>query len=394
MPYPKTSKGAHKRERSMNTTSIKSSRTPKPSSVTESFYISKDDRLCKLWPSLLRQIVSKIDHAGLCIITCVRQKAPDATNITTTILVCNSENLPHHRHISIAKIRELLNRNRLESVAIEFARGDFTRGVSDLHQEELDHRAVQLPSIISQSLALENTNSSGTFGGFVELKMPGEARYRVLGLTCFHCVCPSEIELAPDLVERIQRWRTSGIKPADHWRQKLRVRHPSSMAIKDKTQSLKAGVREIERDENYIKFRELERDNLQFTLGRGAKKTFDQMVETRNHMRGFLRGIHIFEAHNWGTFGHVFAGSGLRATSTNPSSTLDWALIKIHGQRSGYCKGKAHPLESAVLESVVEDKVIKERLTYEHSILPIQGPRFPQAGRLLCGYWHAFRWLQ
>ncbi|KAJ5177385.1 uncharacterized protein N7500_000084 [Penicillium coprophilum] len=304
---------------------------------------------------------------------------------------------PHHRHTSIAKIRELLNRNRLESVAIEFARGDFTRGVSDLHQEELDHRAVQLPSMISQSLALENTNSSGTFGGFVELKMPGEAR---------------ETELTPDLIEFIQRWRTSGIKPADHWRQKLRVRHPSSMAIKDKIQSLKAGIREIERDEDYIKFRELERKELQFTLGRGAKKAFDQMVETRNHMRGFLRDLHIFEARNRGAFGHVFAGSGLRATSTSPSSNLDWALIEvppdrvsenitpdghylrdspipanldgmplfIHGQRSGYCKGKAHPLESAVLEGVVEDQVIKERLTYEHSILPIQGPRFSQAG--------------
>ncbi|KAJ5355675.1 hypothetical protein N7517_010284 [Penicillium concentricum] len=392
MPYRKTSKSVHKSEIPKNPTSTNLLKAPKPVPTSELFYVSKHDVIRKIWPGLLHQIVQTIDHTGVCILACVRRKGLDSTKITTTVLVvCDSKKPPSHRHRSIAKIRELLDRNRLASVAVEFVPGHFTRGVSDLHQEELDHRAIQQPSMISQSLALENANSSGTFAGFIELNMPGETEYKTLGLTCFHCVNPNEHGHSTEYVHRILNWRRHGIQPHDSMRQRLKVRHPSDVAIEDKIQSLNAGIALIREDPNYVKFRELERDGLGFTLGRGAKQAYERIVKTRAEMETFLRDINIFKANNRGAFGHIFAASGLRTTTTHTPdghylrdspipADLDGMPLFIHGQRSGYCKGVKHPLDSLVLEDTMKDGEITKRQTYEHSICLLQGPRFSQAG--------------
>ena len=130
---------------------------------------------------ILRTIVRKMNHTGVCMITCVRRgRSPDPRDSTTTVLViCNSEKPLSHREHSIVKIRELLDSNYLSGVAVNFVRGDFVRGASGLNAEELDRRAIQLPSMPGQSLALNNASGSGTLGGFLELKMPGEAKYRI-----------------------------------------------------------------------------------------------------------------------------------------------------------------------------------------------------------------------
>ncbi|KAJ5355680.1 hypothetical protein N7517_010289 [Penicillium concentricum] len=58
------------------------------------------------------------------------------------------------------------------------------------------------------------------------------------------------------LLPLIQHWRRHGIKPQDSMRQRLKVRHPSDVAIEDKIKSLNAGIALIREDPNYVKFRE------------------------------------------------------------------------------------------------------------------------------------------
>lgn len=250
------------------------------------------------------------------------------------LVVCNSEKPPSHREHSIAKIRELLDNNYLSGVAVDFVRGDFVRGVSGLDSKELDRRAIQLPSMLGQSLALNDASGSGTLGGFLELKMPGEAEYRTMALTCFHCVNPRETRLDRALVKRLRVWRQEGITPDEDMRMELQVQHPSRTAVKEKIKSLKDSIRAIEENEEYVQLSELEGD-IECTCGRRAAKTFSRMTSTLCELKEFLQEIEAFKQADRGYFGPVYAGSGFRQTTGKLPSNLDWALIEIPYDRVG-----------------------------------------------------------
>jgi L-lactate utilization protein LutB len=105
--------------------------------------------------------------------------------------------------------------------------------------------------MIGQSLAPRGTYGSGTLGGFIEIKLPGQSSYKTLALTCFHCVNPSEKDLDPDLVQTLRKWRENGVKPDDDQRRELQMEHPSSMAMEDKIASLTEEIQAIETSEQY-----------------------------------------------------------------------------------------------------------------------------------------------
>ncbi|KAK4866864.1 hypothetical protein LT330_008027 [Penicillium expansum] len=390
-------------------------KTLKPSHRINTFTVLQSDPICRKWPVILRTIVRKMDHTGVCVVTCVRRgRGPGPKDSTITVLVvCNSEKPPSHRENSIARIRELLDKNYLSGVAVEFVQGYFARGGTSLSGRELDRRAVQMPSVLGQSLALEDAHNSGTLGGFLELKMPGQD-YITVGLTCFHCVNPSEKGLDPKLLTRVRLWRQNGIAPDDDMRTRLQLEHPSSSAIKEKVRSLENEIRELEGDKEYIQLCKLVSEGLQGQLGRRADQIFFNMSKTLSDLKGFLQDIKRFQAAKRASFGPVYAASGFRATaSTNgKASNLDWALIEvphdrvgenktpdgyylkdspkpaklddvplfIHGQRSGYCKGKNHRLESAKLEHEIEDGKPITRNTFEYSIFPQSGIHFSEGG--------------
>jgi hypothetical protein len=233
---------------------------------------------------------------------------------------------------SKANIRKLLISSNLREVAVEFVQGEFTR---ESNGNELDRRAIRPPSMLGQSLALDGVSGSGTFGGFVELKLPGEKRYRAMALTCFHCINPSEKGADSTLVETIRSWRQEGIKPVDSLRTKLQVQQPSSTAVEEKIKSLKDEVRTIEENQQYIDFREVGSiEDIELQLGRHAARIFSNMDKTLSELKDFLREINAFQAEDRGSFGPVYAGSGFRITG-KPSSNLDWALIEIPDNRVG-----------------------------------------------------------
>ncbi|KAJ5940537.1 hypothetical protein N7516_000705 [Penicillium verrucosum] len=399
MPYPKSSKKDHRYDRAKSPRSTQPPKAPEPNSTAKYLPVSRNDPICREWPSLLRKIVRKIDHTGVCIITCVlRKKGLDPGFTTTVLVVCNSSSPPSHRCTSTAQIRALLDKIRLSSVAVEFVHGDFTRGASAIDNEQLDRRVLHQPSMISQ-----------------KLKLPGQSDYKTLGLTCFHCVNPSENGLRPDLVTRVRKWRENGIKPDDDLRRELQMEHPSSMAIEDRIVSLKDEIRAIETDKEYVQFRELEGEDIEFVFGRTAARTFTRMKDTLSDLNDFLDEIQTFKNDNRAAFGHVYAASGFRTTPPvpgRPTSNLDWALIEvpddrigqnvtpdgydlrdspipeslegvqlfIHGQRSGYRKGTKSPLRSAILNHAIQDGVEINRTTFEHCIHPLHTPEYSHKG--------------
>lgn len=337
MPPSKLVRNVHQCDpKSQSSTASPQHKAPRASRSTNIFPVPKSDPICRTWPMILRTIVRKMNHTGVCMITCVRRgRSPDPRDSTTTVLViCNSEKPLSHREHSIVKIRELLDSNYLSGVAVNFVRGDFVRGASGLNAEELDRRAIQLPSMPGQSLALNNASGSGTLGGFLELKMPGEAKYRTMALTCFHCVNPRETGLDRALVKRLRVWRQEGIAPDDDMRTELQVQHPSRTAVKEKIKSLKDAIHAIEENEEYVQFSELEGD-IESICGRHAAKAFSRMTSTLCELKEFFQDIEAFKQADRGYFGPVYAGSGFRETCSTTPSNLDWALIEVPHDRVG-----------------------------------------------------------
>ncbi|KOS46521.1 hypothetical protein ACN38_g2552 [Penicillium nordicum] len=106
--------------------------------------------------------------------------------------------------------------------------------------------------MISQSLAPRGKHGSETFGGFIELKLPGQSDYKTLGLTCFHCVNLVRMVCAPTSSQVCGSGAKMGLNPDDDLRRELQMEPLSSMAIEDKIVSLTDEIRVKETDEQYI----------------------------------------------------------------------------------------------------------------------------------------------
>ncbi|KAJ5951697.1 uncharacterized protein N7479_010110 [Penicillium vulpinum] len=407
-------KNLHQRDH-RTSSQVNNFKAPDLSHTINTFPVSKNRPICRKWPSILRIILRHINRTEVCVITCVQrgESASFIGSATTGLVMYNSEKPPRHTKSSIDNILKLLHSNNLQEVAVEFIRGDFARGVAGLSGRELDRRAVQMPSLLGQSLALKDANNPGTLGGFLELKMPGETVYKTVGLTCFHCINPSEKGLDPQFLKRMRAWHKQGITPTDSMRNRLQVEHPSSMAIENKVESLKDEIHEIEGNEEYIRLSGWVSEGLQDELGHQAKCTFSSLTNILSELKGFLRDIDRFQTARRASFGPVYAASGFRTGSYNgKASTLDWALIEvppdrvgenitpdghylkdspittklddiplfIHGQRSGYSKGIKQPIEAAHLAHEIEDGQPIKPETFEHSVFFQHGFHFSEGG--------------
>jgi hypothetical protein len=172
--------------------------------------------------------------------------------------------------------------------------------------------------MLGESLALRGAHNSGTLGGLLELKMPENHDYITVGLTCFHCVNPSEKGLDAELLDRVRVWRKEGIEPGDNLRTRLQVEHPSPNTIKVKIASLQDEIRGIEQNEVYARLCDLVSEGLQGQLGRHAEQTFLSMRKNLSDLKSF-REMEKFQA----SFGSIFAASGFRTTEDGKSSNLD-----------------------------------------------------------------------
>ncbi|OQE26969.1 hypothetical protein PENFLA_c006G10574 [Penicillium flavigenum] len=338
MPSSKMRKNLSQRDhRSQSYKTSAKAKAPTHYPPTKVFPVRKYDPICGKWPTILRTIVRNMNHAGVCVVTCVR-RGPDPRNSTTTVLViCDSKQPPHHRESSVSNTR-LLDDHKLWKVAVEFVPGSLVRGS---------------PCMFGESLTLKGAHNSGTLGGLLELKMPGKADYITVGLTCFHCVNPSQKGLDPEFLARVRVWRNEGIDPEDNLRTRLQVEHPSPNTIKVKISSLQDEICGIEKNEEYARLCDLVSEGLQGQLGRRAKQTFLGMRKNLSELKSFLREMEKFRTN----FGSVFAASGFRTTEDGNSSNLDWALVEIPRGRYQYDCCEKHP--SILLRHRVSTRIVR-----------------------------------
>ncbi|KAJ5431841.1 hypothetical protein N7445_008339 [Penicillium cf. griseofulvum] len=175
----------------------------------------------------------------------------------------------------------------LREVAVEFVQGELAPGGSELDGKELDRRAVQLPCMIGESIALKEAGNSGTLGGLLDLKMPGRQDYTTFGLTCFHVVNPSEKGLDPVFLNKVKKWREGGIRPEDSMRKRLLVEHPSPSAIKKKHP-----VNEFNLDGTVIKPTEAQKKQRKPPMGRRGANILKGFTEGAGSMRSAVESPH------------------------------------------------------------------------------------------------------
>ncbi|KAJ6189840.1 hypothetical protein N7519_004748, partial [Penicillium mononematosum] len=142
---------------------------------------------------------------------------------------------------------------------------------------------VRIRSMPGQSLALkENASSSGMFGGFFEITLPGIAKPKVVGITCFHVINPTVKEEKESTKAVIRKWWEEGINPDDNMAKHLAASHPSPHAIQENKQSLKG-------------------------LRKGDEMAYLQAEKQISNSQGLLRDIQ-----GLGRFGRVWEASGFR----------------------------------------------------------------------------------
>lgn len=198
-----------------------------------------------------------------------------------------------------------------------------------------DQRVIQFPSMLGQSLSLEeNSESSGTLGGFFELKLPGSQEPKVVAITCFHVLNPTGVGKTAATKASIQRWRKEGIQPDDQEASELKVYHPSPRAIREKTRALKKEVADI-RTPSYILWDELATNDL--PLRKGDRMMYESSKRQMVDCQTLIHDLEHFDPR----FGRVWAASGFRVRQAltveggrhKKPTNCDWALIEIPDAR-------------------------------------------------------------
>ncbi|KAJ5522505.1 hypothetical protein N7527_006620 [Penicillium freii] len=181
------------------------------------------------------------------------------------VLPCQREDAVFHKwSLSIERsleiVNEILKSHDLSDVRVEFIEDQTSWCADDDEAQEtgvFDRRVIQSPSMSGQSLSLEeNSESSGTLGGFFELKLPGSQEPKVVAVTCFHVLNPTEKGKTAATKTRIRQWRKERIQPDDQETSDLTVYHPSPRAIQEKAGVLKKQVADIQ-SPRYILWDEL-----------------------------------------------------------------------------------------------------------------------------------------
>ncbi|CAI7572864.1 unnamed protein product [Penicillium glandicola] len=287
----------------------------------------------------------------------------------------------------------------LEEVRVQFPEARLSRRVCDSRSDdeaepkrdveeagpgEFHQDVVRLRSMPGQSLALdENVDSSGTFGGFFEIKLPGITQPKVVGLTCFHVIDLTEKHKGETSKAKIRQWRTEGIKPNDKLTQNLKVAHPSRRAIRDKTRSLEKEIDTIQTPQYKLSETLVSCGD---KLRKGDKMMYLEVKQQLSDCKALLHDIHMFDP----SFGKVWAASGYRtgkAPSVNKGkhslpTCYDWALIEVPRERvgsntkSGYSEGRYNALKEANVKHEIIDGEAVTITTIEHSVIPIDNNTF------------------
>ncbi|KAI9374600.1 hypothetical protein BJX61DRAFT_532242 [Aspergillus egyptiacus] len=363
------------------------------------FPCRETDEIYPVWEQVCKSILANINLRGIISIGCHRiGNASYQESCIPTVLVTVSRSCTRQWKPVREGILDVLTSYRLHMVAVFIRKdiGSLSSGVIETREigsDECTATAREGMSISPHGL----NRSQGTLGGCIELYNSRREEWVEFGLTCTHCVLPSEEE------ETLADWTKMGVRIGDvNAPRLLRVDCPSQRDIEDGIRVARETIMDIKEDPIFSKVDHAER------IGDYTLKPFEQ---SEAHMSRYL------ESGN-NVLGVVFAVSGLverpaRTASPNDGSLptiRDWALVQPRagrvlgsnefskhskleldkmeflpvgerirpgqllykwGRKTGATKGRYNGLRTAYIsEEIVAGKVIKKP-TLEHTVVSI-----------------------
>ncbi|KAJ5416202.1 hypothetical protein N7465_004897 [Penicillium sp. CMV-2018d] len=375
----------------------------------------REDAVFHKWSLVRDTILKRLDLRLVDTIGCYRVGTSYNPRRTypTILIFGDHANHPNTIEKSLEIVNEILETLDLSDVRVEFIEDQTSWCADDDEAQEtgvFDRRVIQSPSMPGQSLSLEeNSKSSGTLGGFFELKLPGSQEPKVVAVTCFHVLNPTEKGKTAATKTRIRRWRKEGILPDDQETSDLTVYHPSPRAIQEKAGALKKQVADIQ-SPRYILWDELASNDQ--PLRKGDRMMYEGDKQQLLNCKTFIQDLKDFDP----GFGRVWAASGSRTRKAltiqsgrhKEPTCCDWALIEIPderlssnttpdghvlkrspvptnfdnvrlclwGQKSGYSEGDYYSLQDAkVKHQIIEGQEVSIA-TIEHTVIG-SGTQFP-----------------
>ncbi|CAI7661433.1 unnamed protein product [Penicillium crustosum] len=387
----------------------------------------REDAIFTKWDRVRDEIVKRIDLKYVSTNGCYRvgRRGNTQKGRPTIFIFGNHAKYSKSSQPARSIIADILKKHKVAEVEVKFLEGHFHRHASDPDSEEDEPKpkrdtvecggmfhpdVVRLPSMPGQSLALkENASASGTFGGFFEVTLPGTPEPKIMGITCFHVINPTEEGKSDQAKLVIRKWREEGIKPNDPMAKHLKVDHPSRRVVQEKIRALEKEVADIQ-NPTYMLWDGLVTNDQD--LGKGAKMMYETAKQQLLDCRSSIQEIKVFNP----GFGKVWAASGFR-TGQAPSidngknclpTNYDWALIEIPrervgrnitpdghvlnrsplpksfqnlklcitGQRSGYSEGYYNSLKEAEVEHSLIDGTVVAVTTTEHSVIARESDTF------------------
>ncbi|KAK4865539.1 hypothetical protein LT330_009327 [Penicillium expansum] len=369
----------------------------------------REDAVFKKWTLVRDEILRRIDLTHVDRIGCYRVGSSYSARRTCPTILVSGDHSKRPKTIekSTKIINEILGNHNLSDVDIDFVECKTSGWANDAADREtgvLDRRVLQSPSMPGQSLSLEeNSESAGTLGGFFELKLPGSKKPKVVAVTCFHVLNPTETSKTVVTKDTIRRWRKDGIDPNDKTTSDLIVHHPGPRAIREKSRSLEKEIVDIQ-SPTYKLWNELVTNGQD--LRKGSKMMYLEAKERLTDCEAFLQDLKDFDP----GFGKVWAASGFR-TRQAPSTqrgqhkkptNCDWALVEVpdgrlsanttpeghvlkqsplpakldnlrlclSGQKSRYSEGDYYSLQEAKVKHAIENGKEISIPTIEHTVIP------------------------
>lgn len=180
------------------------------------FPVFASDEIFAKWESVLGVILETVDLTDIRSISCYRRgRRKDVdVNPPTVLIIADTESNRCWKSTR-ENVVQILNNFDLYMVAVEISK-DFVLESSDWTMNKgIPPALLEAGNTkIGDSIALhQNTQSSGTLGGFVELQNPETHQWHPYALTCFRCVDPANLggDISPS-----KFFNTNGYSGTDH----------------------------------------------------------------------------------------------------------------------------------------------------------------------------------
>ncbi|KAF3492237.1 uncharacterized protein GIQ15_01754 [Arthroderma uncinatum] len=255
------------------------------------------------------------DREWVLLYPIVREDTRKGERIKTISVTVREDTTDDWTH-SLDQIVNILNDRLLFDVAVEIHRG------SILHAppSPLDSRGWRDPTCLGGSVGHRDCReSSGTFGGYLELELP-DGTWKEFGVTCFHCVVPQK---------GIGIWGRFGVHPDNRY-DNIQIDHPSR---KHHEFSLKWHSEMLDEEKREMAAMEKEARKTGQTSPGVDMDYIRWPRENVNENSRLLKQATQFVDNGKNRLGRVYAASGLR--TNEQSRFLDWALIDVKNERKG-----------------------------------------------------------